>query len=231
MRCTVLVLGLSMVVPSSAARAQPDAVEDVTDLLRRGIRTGSTAAVEGDSTDTEAGDATIEQLRSLESAFIEIANLELPCDGPEARESVKSLRGRAYELAERYDRVAEESGDGYWASVARLFAARTLHEADAEYWRTFWDCPCDVPQLTEEQCELYRQGLALHVNDFLSWDAVDRYREILTGPTRVGCCSKVAELAREGLEDLAPDEYPPTVEILPDGDHLAPAVPSAGYAR
>lgn len=220
-----------MVAPSPVARAKPGPVDEITDLLHRGTRAGSSASVEGDPADDGGGDAALEQLLSLEAAFVEIASLELPCDGPEAWELAKNLRGRAHELAGRYDRIAEASGHGYWASVARLFAARTLHEASAEYWRTFWDCPCGHPTLTEEQCDLYRSGLVAHVDDFLSWAAEDRYRAILAGPDGVGCCSRVAELARQGLEDLAPDEYPPTVEILPDGDHLAPALPRAGYAR
>ncbi len=181
--------------------------------------------------ESDASDVALEELRDLESAFLEIATLEIPCEGPEAWEMARILRGQAYELAGRYDRIAEDPGAGRWADVARLFAARTLHEAAAEYLRLFWECPCDHSRLTEEQCEMYRQGLAAHADDFLTWEAVDRYRGLLIGPERLGCCSRAAQLAREALEELDPQGFPPTVEILPDGDRLTPVLRPAGYAR
>lgn len=152
--------------------------------------------------------------------------ISISSDEKQSRKDLKDKTAQMDKLKGRYLGMAKDESAGPWSIAAAYMAGRVVLDLYHDLMNA--ECP---GKLTEEQCDMYRQGLQIVAYERYLFPTLDAYREVLTAAAEVNVYNNYTVKAMETLGELAPDEFPPKVEEYAKPDYITSIWTTMDYAK
>ena len=122
--------------------------------------------------------------------------------------------------------MARDEAAGPWSIAGAYMAGRVV----LDMYEDLMNAPCPA-KLTTDQCDMYQQGLQIHAYENYLFPTLDAYREVLSAAAEANVYNTYTIKAMGTLGELAPDEFPPTVEEIPEPDFITSIWTTEDYAQ
>ncbi len=171
-------------------------------------------------------DAAEMQFKLLQPEFDKFDVMTLSADEKKSRQELKDKTAKMDVLKEKYLALAKDESAGAWSIGGAYMAGRVVLDLYNDLMNA--ECPA---KLTEDQCDFYQQSLQIVAYERYLFPVQDAYREVLTAAAEVNIYNDYTVKAQEKLGELAPEEFPPMVETIPDPDFITTIWTTMDYAK
>ncbi len=162
----------------------------------------------------------------LQPEFDAFDSMTISSDEKQGRQDLKEKTAKMDRLKEKYLEMAKDENAGAWSIAAAYMAGRVVLDLYDDLMGA--ECP---PTLDEDQCDMYLQGLQIVAYERYLFPTLDAYREVLTSAAEVNVYNEYTVKAMDKLGELAPEEFPPTVEQMPETDFITSIWTTMDYAQ
>jgi len=162
----------------------------------------------------------------LAPEFDKFDALSLSADEKQGRQDLKNKRSQLDALKNKYLEMARDEAAGPWSIAGAYMAGRVV----LDMYEDLMNAPCPA-KLTTDQCDMYQQGLQIHAYENYLFPTLDAYREVLSAAAEANVYNTYTIKAMGTLGELAPDEFPPTVEEIPEPDFITSIWTTEDYAQ
>ena len=171
-------------------------------------------------------DAAECRFKLLAPEFDAYDTIGLSADEKKGRQDLKNKRAKLDGLKNKYLEMARDESAGPWSIAGAYMAGRVVLDLYEDLMNA--ECPA---KLTTDQCDMYQQGLQIHAYENYLFPTLDAYREVLSAAAEANVYNEYTVKAMETLGELAPDEFPPTVEEIPEPGFITSIWTTMDYAQ